>query len=159
MSEDIAKAVSVFRTSPNLPDEEVYITLVHDGVERHRAARLVEFLPIVYCRLILRNSGARFSNTFQRKLPGGICEELPLSSEPVWNEAVEFASAEVERGVSSKDLLAVAGRSAEFDIANQLLNKGSKLVNIVFTSPVFDWSERGPDSPGMPPEGPRRGVQ
>ncbi len=145
MSEDISKAVSIFRISPNWGEEEIYRALVNEGVERQRAARLVEFLPMVYCRLILRNSGARFSQTFRRKLPGGASEELPLSSDPVWNEAVAFAYAEAERGVAGKDLLAVAARSAEFDAANRLLNKGSKLENIAFTSPVLNWPESGPD--------------
>jgi hypothetical protein len=77
-------------------------------------------------------------------LPAGKSIEQPLSSEPVWDAAVAFAHAEVERGVSGQDLLAVAARSAEFDAANQLLNKGSKLENIKFTVPVLGWPENGP---------------
>jgi hypothetical protein len=146
MNEDISKAVAVFRTSPNLEDYVVYQTLVADGVERQRAARLVEFLPIIYSRLILRNSGARFSNTFRRTLPGGTSYEQQLSSEPIWDAAVAFAYVEAERGVSSQDILAVAARSAEFDAANQLLNKGSKLENVAFTPPVLNWPESGPDA-------------
>jgi hypothetical protein len=150
MNEDISKAVAVFRTSPNLQDYAVYKVLIADGVERQLAARLVEFLPIVYCRLILRNSGARFSNTFRRTLTRGTSYEQPLASEPIWNAAVAFAYAEVERGVSSQDLLAVATRSAEFDTANQLLNKGSKLENIAFTPPVLNWPESGPNAESQP---------
>jgi hypothetical protein len=71
--------------------------------------------------------------------------EQPLSSEPVWNAVVAYAHTEVERGVSSQNLLAVAARSVEFDVANQLLNKGSKLENIRFNVPVLGWPENGPD--------------
>jgi hypothetical protein len=145
MTEDISMAISIFRTSPNWGEEEIYRELVNEGVYQRRAARLVEFLPIVYCRVLLRNSGARFSSMFRRKLPGGGYEELPLVSDPVWNEIVNFAYAEIERGIPAKDFLAVAARSAEFDAANQLLNKGAKLQNITFTCPVLNWPENGPD--------------
>lgn len=145
MNEDISKAMAMFRTSPNLEDYGIYQTLVADGVERQLAARLVEFLPVIYSRLILRNSGARFSSTFRRTVAGGMSQEQPFSSDPVWNAAAAFASDELERGVSSQDLLVVAARSAEFDAANQLLNRGAKLENIVFTPPVFIWPEGGPD--------------
>src|SRR5262252_7257080 len=146
MTEDIEKAVSIFRNLPNLGDPAVYQILVADGVERHRAARLVEFLPMVYCRAVLRKSGARFSDTFRRKLRDSFSEEMKLSSDPVWNAAVAFASSEIQRGVRGQDLLAVAVRSAEFDAANQLLNKGSKLENIAFTPPVLMWPESGPET-------------
>src|SRR5689334_7236770 len=98
MNEDIAKALSVLRTNLNSGDEEVHRELVSQGVERERAARLVEFLPMIYCRVILRHSGAQFSNTFLRKLPGGGVEERLLSSYAIWNAGLAFAYAEVERG-------------------------------------------------------------
>src|SRR5262249_24038236 len=96
------------------------------------AARLVAFLPSVYCRLMLRNSGAKFSNMFRRSQPGDISQELPLSSDPIWNAALAFASAELQSGVSKMDIFILAARSAEFDAANQLLNRVSKLEDIVF---------------------------
>lgn len=55
-----------------------------------------------------------------------------------------FGHAEIEHGISAQDLLSVAARSAEFDAANQLLNKGSKLQNIAFTPLVLNWPEDGP---------------
>jgi hypothetical protein len=42
--------------------------------------------------------------------------------------------------------LAIAGRSAEFDAANKLLNSGSKLESLKFTEPVLLWPASGPDS-------------
>lgn len=60
---------------------------------------------------------------------------------------MQFANEEVARGVSAEDLLAIASRSAEFDAANQLLNKGSKLQNLVFTPVVLQWGEDGPEPP------------
>jgi hypothetical protein len=99
-------------------------------MERLFETRLIGcLLPVAYCRLIHEASGTRFSDTFQQVLPdGGIFSERSLSSEA----AVAFARTEVERGVPGKDLLALAARSAEFDAANQLLNRGAKLHGLAF---------------------------
>lgn len=147
MNEQIARAVSLFRTSRTLGDEGIYRKLVAEGVEPHLAARLVEFLPIAYGRFLLEKSGPRFSEYFQRMLSSGPSEELLLSSEPVWNAAVAFARTEAIQGISVQDFLAVAGRSAEFQAANKLLNQGSKLQDLVFTPYLLLWPENGPRLP------------
>src|SRR5947209_3395563 len=148
MIQDIAKAVYLFRAFPNLDDYSIYKRLIAEGVESHRAARLVEFLPIVYCRSMLRNSGVRFSTTFRRSAAGGGFEEQMFSSQPVWNAAVTFVDNEARQGVSAQDILAIAARSSEFDAANQLLNGGTKLRGVTFSSPVLLWSDKGPPSLG-----------
>jgi hypothetical protein len=147
MNEQISRAVSLFRSSRTLGDEAIYQKLVAEGVESRLAARLVEFLPIAYGRFLLERSGPRFSEYFQRRLLSGPSEELLLSSEPVWNAAVAFARTEAIQGVLAQDFLAVAGRSAEFQAANQLLNQGSKLQDLVFTPYVLLWPEGGPNLP------------
>ena len=95
IDEGISKAVAIFRGSPDLQDEGAYRTLTAMGVERQLAARLVEFIPIAYCRVILAHTGARFSQTFQRAPLRELIQERPFSTEPVWNAALEFARAEV----------------------------------------------------------------
>ena len=69
MNNDILRAVTLIRSSPHLEDDELYQTLVASGMDRRRSARLIEFLPTAYTRLILRNSGVRVSDKFQRRLP------------------------------------------------------------------------------------------
>jgi len=142
----ISKAVAAMRSSPSSGDVEIFRTLVTDGLKPLVAARLVEFLPMAYCRLILRDSGVRFPNTFQRRLTNGtISSERLLSSEPVWNDAIAFARDEAKRGISREDLLVVAGRCAEFQAVNQMLNDGSQLKDIAVTPTVLMWRETGPD--------------
>ena len=114
------------------------------GVERVVASRLVEFLPLAYSRLILSESGVRFCDRFQRKLAdGSLSSERPLDSEPLWAEVVSFARAEKSSGVNGDALLAIAGRSSEFDAVNQLANRGSKLKDIALTPAVLQWPEEG----------------
>lgn len=67
------KAVRVFREFPNASDEVILDKLVAMGCERVMAARLVEFVPMTYCRLRLADSDVRFSDRFQRRLADGTC--------------------------------------------------------------------------------------
>jgi len=55
-----------------------------------------------------------------------------------------FARAEVGLGVSTSNFMSLAMRSAEFQAVNQLLHRGSKLENLVATSPLLPWPESGP---------------
>jgi hypothetical protein len=64
----ISRAIVLLRTSPSLEDEALYRALVADGMEREFAARLVEFLPLAYGRLVLANSGILFSDALEGAL-------------------------------------------------------------------------------------------
>lgn len=142
VNEVISKAVAVFRSSPNLGDDGIYKALVADGIEQQLAARIVEFLPMAYCRILLVNKGVKFPDTFRRLLrDGSTSADHLLSSEPLWKAAMAFAQSE---GASRKDILAVAARSAEFHAANQLLNTGSKLEDLTFMPVILTWPEDGP---------------
>src|SRR5215469_7953080 len=103
MNPVIAEAVRIFRESPNSSDEEILRKLVATGCERVMAARLIEFLPMAYCRLLLADSGVRFSGCFQRKLADGrLSAEQRLSANPLWAEVISFAEAEKKTGIPGK---------------------------------------------------------
>jgi len=145
MNPPLAETVAILREFPTATDEEILQKLLAIGCERTVAARLVEFVPIAYCRLLLAESGVSFSNRFQRKLvDGSTSAEQLLDAEPIWAEAVSFAEAEKRAGVVGKALLLVAARSSEFDAVNQLANRGTKLNDIVLSPTVFLWREDGP---------------
>lgn len=146
LNDAICKAVETLRSGANLEDVAVFRQLVGQGVERRIAARLIEFLPMVYCRLILTNLGLQFPESYRRISADGTSSPLiQLTSEPLWNEAMAFAKAEVESGKKGQDLLLIAGRSAEFDAANKLLNTGAKPEGIRFVASTLCWPESGPD--------------
>ncbi len=79
MQAEIEVALTAFRNSPQLTDDQMYWVLVSKGIERQLAARLVEFLPAAYCRVMLEPTGVRFPDMYQR--PTGA--PVPLASEPV----------------------------------------------------------------------------
>lgn len=145
MNPAISRAVTIFRKSPAASDDEIFRELVSNGIERATAARLVEFLLMAYCRLVLADMGTRFSDHFQRRqLDGSLSQESALVSDPLWQEIFSFAVTEKQRVVAGKDLLAIAVHGSEFDAVNQLLKQGAKAGDIVLTTPVFSWPEDGP---------------
>ncbi len=132
MQVEIAKAVAIIRNSPELLDEDIFRRLTETGLAPRTAARIVEFLPAAYCRVLLEHAGVRFAETFQRhRSDGSISPHMPLAKEPIWREAIEFAHNEIEGGVSHQGRLQVAARSAEFQAINNLLKEGSKLEHLV----------------------------
>lgn len=146
LSDTISKAVDTLRSGANLEDVTVFRQLVKLGIDRRIAARLIEFLPMVYCRLILTKSALQFPESYRRiSADGTFSPPIQLTTEPLWNEAMAFAKAEVGSGKKGRDLLLIAGRSAEFDAANKLLNTGAKLEHIRFDAPTLRWPESGPD--------------
>jgi hypothetical protein len=148
-NEEIAKALALMRRSPAMGDYEIFAALVRDGIEQRLAARLVEFLPIVYTRMTLANLGVHLAQFFFRRLPDGqYSAAQPYRSEPVWNAAVLFAHAEVKRGITEEDFLAVAERSSELSCVNKALNAGEDMKGGT-TETIFLWPEEGP---GLPDE-------
>jgi hypothetical protein len=142
MNSIISKTVAIFRELPDASDDEIYHKTIAAGIEPKHAARLVEFLPMAYCRLLLAGTGPRFSDMLQRRRhDGGLSHEQTLAAEPLWTEIMSFARAEQGRGVPGKDLLALAARSAEFDAVNQLLNRGAKPEDITLSTVVLAWPD------------------
>ena len=136
----ISHAVTLLRQSQEKDDHTLFVDLVRTGVSRQLAARLVEFLPMAYCRVMLEDAGIQFSNSYRRAAQTGI-----LDADPMWSAAYNFAANEVRRGIPRSDLLAISGRSAEFQAINELLNKGSKLCDVKLTAPFLAWPEAGPE--------------
>jgi hypothetical protein len=142
-TELIAHAVSLFR-NPDLGHQEIFQKLVGAGVPRRNAARLVEFLPSAYCRVIFPEM--HYSESFQRRLPdGSMSPERLLSTEPMWNLALAFARDEMARGTPAQELLTVASQSAEFATMTHLCKGGSQPRHIHLTPTALLWPEDGPE--------------
>lgn len=143
LNQAIEIAVDIFRRYPQLDDESAAARLVAGGVQTRIAARLVEFVPSAYCRATLQGTGIQFCDLYERGVPGGVRKQKSLSSEPVWTAAFEYASTELRRGIAREDMVAVAGRSAEFEAANQLLQQGSRPEDLHLTALRLPWPEDG----------------
>lgn len=151
MIQQLKEVAKLLREGPSLGDDELFEMLVLRGIERRVAARLVEFFPMVCCRVLFDGSGARFPNVYQRAADDGTLVQHELSADPIWNEIMEDVRREVARGNSDADLRLIANRGVEYRSASQLLQNGSTLENIAFTPMIFKWPEAGPGLDGKRP--------
>jgi hypothetical protein len=134
IKEMIAKAVQIYRENPNMEDSQVFQLLLKDGIDPEIAAHIVDYLPIAYARSMFSTSGARFPDTFQRTdKDGNLLSEQTLTSEPAWNEVFAYAQLDMQNGISTQDLLAIASRSSEYNAASQALSKGENLSDCTFS--------------------------
>ncbi len=134
-------AVKTLRNHPEKEDAQILELLAEEGhFPPQLACRVVEFIPLVYCRVLLDGSGVSFPDTYDRRLSyGSTAKGRLLSKHPVWVAALEHARSEVENGVAGDDIINLASRSAEFQVASRLLNQRSTLEDLVFIPMLLMW--------------------
>ncbi len=153
MRETIAKAIQIFRAYPEMGDHEIFMYLIKRGIDRNVAARLVEFIPCAYVRILFPDSGAVFNDLYRRlDKKGKISVEHPLTAEPLWNEVVAYARSELQEGIPQQIIHIIASHSAEYKYASPLLKNGGKLNGFRTSSLLFPWPENGPEDDEMEAE-------
>jgi hypothetical protein len=146
LNRGLAEAARLLRSTADLEDIEVHKALVDRGFDYVVAARIVEFMPSAFAHVFFANTGVQMSSYFQRMLPDGrISESRALNEEPIWRAVLAFAHSEIATGVSKEDFMLLTMRSAEFQGVNEMLNRGSKLENLVMTPTLLPWPETGPN--------------
>jgi hypothetical protein len=143
LTEAISLAVQLCCHRPDLSDQDIMSELVSTDIAPLIAARIVEFVPSAFARLLLGPTGVRFSPSFVRQSAEGVSVEQRLDSEPVWAEINSFAATGGKK-LGRAEWLAIAGRSAEFEAVNRLLNSGSSPHDIVLAPLSFQWPVEGP---------------
>ncbi|MCC6360162.1 MAG: hypothetical protein IT450_15565 [Phycisphaerales bacterium] len=138
MQDQLKCTLDVFRENPSASDEELLEALCAAGIERRLAAKIIQFMPPAFMRVQFRESGPHFSDKymlFRGNQNDG--RTFPLTSEPVFNAALELARA----GVSRDEMLAVLRRSSEYIALGKALRAGEQPGDLVM-SPVgvfADW--------------------
>jgi hypothetical protein len=119
----IEVGIAMFREAPRASDDELVATLEARGVAPWLARRLIVFLPVAFGRMLLAGS------TLSDDLDDG-ASVRKLASDPVYAAAAARAPY-----ATREEIEAIGYRSAEIGAANDALNRGSKLEDLVF-SPV-----------------------
>jgi hypothetical protein len=109
-----------------------------EGIDEMLAGELLAFVPLAFCRAILRDQQKLFEPHYDVHDPKTDRWQygLPFNNQPIYQTAFDVAIQWQREGRSGNAILAVAGRSAEFRGINKLLHQGSKLENIRCTAPV-----------------------
>ena len=149
----VARALPVFSaTEPN--DWEALRTgLVRAGVPEPMAGDVEAFVPIAFGRELLGGSGMEFSPEYAVYTAGaGVQVAGRLAEHPVYAAAAALAAGMVERREGGDAFVAVAVWSAEFSAANEALNAGAELSNLVAGPPVVTLDDAATPASPEPPE-------
>jgi hypothetical protein len=132
-------AVTTLLSQADLDDEEVMRFRVQQGIEESQARRLVQFIPIVFCRFVFRGSGVQFAENYVILGPDGQPKAtLPIRDDPVFQQATAFCEGATAGGQGGAYFLPVAARSGGFKAVQELLQKGARPEDIR-TGPPMIW--------------------
>lgn len=132
-------AVAALQSHAQFDDNDIIRVVMQQGVDELQATRLVQFLPIAFCRFVFRGSAVRFAENYVILGPDGQPKaELPLRDDPVFQEAIAHCEAAAASGQSAPYFLPVAARSGGFKAVQDLLQKGARPEDIL-TGPPMIW--------------------
>jgi hypothetical protein len=76
----VSTSVEIFLTHPQADQEETLAVLAARGIALRDAWQLYQFVPIVFCRVVLRGSGVEFQPAYLAIHPDTMARERRLLS-------------------------------------------------------------------------------
>ena len=136
--DELTKRINIVRTiafKTRGEDSEVFFDKVESQIpEPEIAGRLMVFLPNAYCRLYFRALGFEIPETYQRILADNSLEKPEqYNSDGVYTRCFWNGEAYLKKYGDDDVFRSVVERSATFSVIFQMLDKGSKLEDIVLT--------------------------
>ena len=142
--ETVTAAVAAFHAHPNADDDAIAEQLSTLGVPDAEATKLIQFVPIAFCRFVMRPSGVKFAPHYVlMDSKGRIVGQHPLDAEPVFTEALAFCDIYLAEGHDPALIVAVAARSAGYQAVMKLLADGARPQAILTSPPIM----QAPDPP------------
>jgi len=134
----VEKAIEELLLHPEADQAEMLALLEGCGLTAQEAWRAYQFLPIAFIHVVLRNAGVQFQ-------PGYVLVDADtearsshlLAQEPLYVAGVASAERRLAEGCTLQQLFPVFGRSAEYDVVQQLAGPGGRLDGIVLTEPLL----------------------
>ncbi|MDK2594012.1 hypothetical protein [Pseudoalteromonas obscura] len=125
--EKIKDVLPVFLEYKDQSDSDITDRLTHHGLNLTEAERVSAFLPSAFCRIVLGHKlDLNFPNTYKVYGKEG---EYAYSEEPIYKLAIDIASEIYHNESEFADIFnSIVARSAEFNVVNQALNKGSEIT-------------------------------
>lgn len=114
--------------------------------KRH-AERILEFMPIAFGRVLMKDSGVEFQSSYERRKPGSTKgKEFSFAKNDTYKASLAYGQRQQQSSSGLPRINAVAVRSPEIKAIEEMVNSGVKPENIVLSNPVFGWSKK-PENP------------
>jgi hypothetical protein len=108
--------------------------------KRH-AERILEFMPIAFGRILMRESGVEFQPTYERRKPDSAKrKEYAFAKNAAYIASLEYAERQNQSVTGLPTLNAVAVRSPEIKAIEDMVNSGVETQNIVLSKPILGWT-------------------
>ncbi len=140
--EAINKALPIFLQHGSFEDVELLNVFIKKDFALEIARKIVVFMPIAFGRTLMKElrvttsddfEVAEFVNNSLRK------QKRRLNDVEIYREAFKLASSMSAKNLRNEEFWAVANRSAEVGVVNQLKLEGSSPENLVLTSMITMW--------------------
>ena len=131
----IEQAAAIFESNPSKKSDEIIDMLIKKLGNEAIAIDLFRFLPIAYCRMMIRD--VNFPNAYMIRESDGSHSEHKLMDNALYVEVDRFVIRKFIGQVSQENIMSVLNYSAEFQAINTALYNGSKLEDLVLAPPVF----------------------
>ena len=111
------------------------------------AERILEFMPVAFGRVLMRDSGVEFQGIYERRKPGsGVGREFQIATNQVYVASVAYAKRQADSTSGIEILNAVANRSPELKAIQDKVNEGVEAENIVLSRLILGWTGK-PENP------------
>jgi hypothetical protein len=145
VSEAIKKTIHIFAEHRDSHWEVLVQAIEDSGIPVSVTAKLAEFMPLAFGRVLMKDLGISFREEYVRYVFSGgktvVKQQRKLTDELVYRESLRIASKMEAEKIDGEEFLAVAYRSAEFNVVNDMELKGVKPENLVLTCPYLEWRE------------------
>ncbi|MGB4811442.1 MAG: hypothetical protein WBP13_03030 [Methylophilaceae bacterium] len=128
----VVVAISAMANNATISEDDLVALLQTMGYSRIAAEKLNAFVPSAFAWPLMKKLGLEsLPNHFVALSKDGSEVQIPIGSQHYFTAALTLAYSTLENGWSStvprKTYEIVAGRSAEMDATNKVLNKGGSL--------------------------------
>ena len=129
----IEQSLDVFYENQQADDEQIFYSLKQKGWDEITCSKIIAFVPIAFCRLLLHSSGVSFSEYYIiMQSDTKVKQKKRLDSEPFFKIAFNIAILK-SKACDQNYFMSVATRSSEFNVVNSALNRGSILEDLILT--------------------------
>ena len=147
LEQSLDLAITIFTQYESSTWEALENAMYATRMPKMHAERILEFMPIAFGRVLMRDSGVEFQESYERRKPGAKKgREFQVAANQVYVESVAYAKRQAKSSSGIEMLTAVANRSPEVKAIEDKVNEGVEPNNIVLSRPVLRWT-RKPENP------------
>ena len=132
-------AMILFKEHPDAPEGELTRLLIpHTNGDEQEAGMIIDLLPVVFGRKILKKMGGNPTEHYLRRQDDGkISPPQRLDMISQWQPIVDFANRIVSDSSTLEAYQAVVFRDSQSNAANKILTAGHKLADVTMGPVAF----------------------